>query len=304
MSVSADHSLLAIYTVENRILVLTTDLNRVICNLSTGSTQGIREVCWCGNDAVGLVTDDAPGDLWLFGPVEEPLIFSFDPSSIFLTETDGLRIISLFKNEIITKVPQSLVDALSIGSTHPAALLVEGYSLFQRKDFRSEVILNSIREESIVAIETCIDASYYDDYGDGSLLEATTLGLEYFGVDFYERLDQAKRIKHTMKQLYVSTPMTFKQFFSLGIERVVDLLLVRELTEEALNICKRHGHDPYRVLTHQAILQVQSKRPESEIVKGIVNLFKENSKEPIPSIKIARAAFRANQPKLATKVTL
>ncbi|KAJ9697875.1 hypothetical protein PVL29_007144 [Vitis rotundifolia] len=113
--VSQNGKLLASFTHDGRLLVISTDFSKIIFEYSSESALPPDQLAWCGMDSVLLYWDDM----------------------LLMVEYDGVRILSNTSMEFLQQVPDSTVSIFKIGSTLPAALLYDVLDHFDRRSAKA-----------------------------------------------------------------------------------------------------------------------------------------------------------------------
>ncbi|KAL5997535.1 vacuolar protein sorting-associated protein 16 [Asimina triloba] len=134
MAVSKNGKLLASFTHDGRLLVITTDFSKIIFEYNCESSLPPEQLAWCGLDSVLLYWEES---LLMVGPYGDPVRYFFDEPIILIPECDGVRILSSTSTEFLHRVPDSTVDIFKIGSTLPAALLYDALDHFDRRSAKA-----------------------------------------------------------------------------------------------------------------------------------------------------------------------
>lgn len=175
MVVSRNGKLLASFTHDGRLLVISTDFSKIIFEYSCESALPPDQLSWCGMDSVLLYWDDM---LLMVGPYGDPVRYLYDEPIILIPECDGVRILSNTSMEFLQRVPDSTVSIFKIGSTLPAALLYDALDHFDRRSAKADENLRLIRSSLPEAVEACIDAAghEFDVSRQRTLLRAASYG--------------------------------------------------------------------------------------------------------------------------------
>lgn len=105
--------------------------NVVCCCLRGGAAEGRPQICcksglssaaaWPSTMLPGSLTSQYCGGLLLVTLAGEWRWWEIDASASFVTEVDGLRVMTNAGHYFMRRVPEALVSVLEIGSTSPGA---------------------------------------------------------------------------------------------------------------------------------------------------------------------------------------
>ncbi|RVW39543.1 Protein VACUOLELESS1 [Vitis vinifera] len=204
MVVSRNGKLLASFTHDGRLLVISTDFSKIIFEYSCESALPPDQLSWCGMDSVLLYWDDM---LLMVGPYGDPVRYLYDEPIILIPECDGVRILSNTSMEFLQRVPDSTVSIFKIGSTLPAALLYDALDHFDRRSAKADENLRLIRSSLPEAVEACIDAAghEFDVSRQRTLLRAASYGQAFcrYGTNIPKPLHDVIQAFHsTLEQSY------------------------------------------------------------------------------------------------------
>jgi hypothetical protein len=106
VSAAPNGKALALLTASGLLWVVAADLQRGLAELDTAAAGvpagGVRQVVWCGSDAVLLVLD---GAALLVGPFGDVLRYYYAGAVHATGERDGVRLLSPDACEFVEKVP-------------------------------------------------------------------------------------------------------------------------------------------------------------------------------------------------------
>ena len=191
MTPSPNGKSLALLTVSGMLWVVSTDFQRNLAEFdstSTGAEGPVRQVEWCGNDAI-LVTWDVL--VLLVGPFGDTLQcvqlqtspyiidmkhrYYYTGPTFAVTEVDGVRVIAADACDLIQKVPGNKIytkpDALLIavsassvsvfrpGSTSPSAILFDAWENFNNRSPKADENIRSIKLDLAAAVDEVIDSA-------------------------------------------------------------------------------------------------------------------------------------------------
>merc|ERR1719331_1032739 len=114
---------------------------------------------WCGDDCIVLYfPKKRQFGVYVGGPNNEWLPFSYDNPVRLVPEVDGVRILGPLETEMLQRVPASTESIYKLGSTEPAAMLCYAHERFEAGDVRAEESVRYIKDNLREAIDQCFDA--------------------------------------------------------------------------------------------------------------------------------------------------
>lgn len=300
MSLSPNGKFLALFTGQSRLWVVTTDFQTSLADFQTNSVSIPQQMKWCGNDAVLLHWEDT---VLMVGPSGDYLKFPYEGIVHIISETDGARIISNEKHELIQKVSDSNEEIFKIGSTKPSAILYDAYQLYEMEDARADENIRLIMHALPNAISQCIAAASTtsDPMIQTQLLKAASFGKAFIESYPTEELVEMTRSLRIINSLFnIGIPLTYQQYLELTPTTVIKMLATLRHYPLAHQICKSLGIPADQVLTHWASRIVLSSLPDDKTIETIVSKLQNSSS--ISYIPIALAAFKIGRPNLASKL--
>ena len=117
--------------------VFTSEFQKQILHFDTSTASAnLRQLVWCGEDSVILHWDTNNSQdksfVLMVGPGSDWLKYDLDsPHAHLIQEIDGVRVLTPKSHTLIQRVPSSLYDIRSVGSTTPSALLVDALNAFK-----------------------------------------------------------------------------------------------------------------------------------------------------------------------------
>ena len=200
IALSPNSKFLALYTNANRtgrIWVVYSDFQKGISDFTIPASGNendgaLRQLVWVGNDAVAVSWEG--GRVLIIGPTGGYLEYYYNQGVWMVEDIDGLRIYSSNKCELLQKVPGITSrwchqlrgdvsrDTFKIGSTAPAAVLVDAVDHLERNSAKADEAIRLIRPNLADAVDGCIKAAGYewDPYWQKRLLKV----LPQFVVNF------------------------------------------------------------------------------------------------------------------------
>ncbi|KAF8524325.1 vacuolar protein sorting-associated protein 16 [Hysterangium stoloniferum] len=324
LTASPNGKMLALLTFSGVLWVVSTDFQQSRLEFDTNSQAvegavegGVRQVEWCGNDAI-LVTWD--GLAVLVGPLGDCLRYFYPGSVHAVSEIDGVRIVSTGTCDFLEKVPAPIFSIFKPGSTSPGAVLYDACDLYERRSPKSDEHIRSIRPELASAVDECIDAASreWDPYWQRRLLNAAKFGRSF--LDLYNPVDfvamgQALKVLNAVRFYTVGIPITYIQYTHQSPSHLISRLTARALHLLALRVSTHLGLKPDAVLKHWACAKIaRSKVPtassgasasesgDNEICKLIVEKFNSLGRGDVSYADIAKRAWDVGRAGLATQL--
>ncbi|KAG0268380.1 hypothetical protein DFQ27_006874 [Actinomortierella ambigua] len=303
MSVSPDGNLLALFTEDGKLWVVSTDFSRSLSEFSTKSRMPPQQLVWCGTDSVILYWDKI---VLMVGPHGDWIKYTYDDAIYLIPEIDGVRIISSEKCEFLQKVPSVTEDIFKIGSTAPAAMLYDALDHFERRSPKADENIRSISLELTDAVEACIEAAglEMDHQYQRSLMKAASFGksfLEVHNADSFVNMCKVLRVLNAVRFYEIGIPLTYAQYQVLKPEALIDRLISRHQYLLAIRICEHLKMRTDRILIHWACSKIKNSTDDEDTICRIV-VEKLANKPGLSYAEIALTAYKAGQSKLATKL--
>ncbi|KAF9805445.1 hypothetical protein IEO21_09049 [Rhodonia placenta] len=312
---------LALLTYSGLLWVVSTDFQRSLAEFNTANAPGaegeIRQVEWCGNDAV-LVTWDTLA--LLVGPFGDTLQYFYSGPTFAVTESDGIRLVGPDSCDFVQKVPVSSVSVFRPGSTSPSAVLYDAWENFTRRSPKADESIRNIRPELGAAVNECIDAAgrEWEPVWQRRLLSAAKFGQAF--LDLYDPTDlvqmgQALKVLNAVHCYEIGIPITYAQYIQLSPSHLINRLTSRSLHLLALRISSYLSLKPHAVLKHWACAKIVRARPtatgsgrdaeldgDDAVCKSIVEKFEKLGGDDVSYADIAKRAWEVGRAELATKL--
>ncbi|KAG5520418.1 hypothetical protein RHGRI_033113 [Rhododendron griersonianum] len=258
MVVSRNGKLLASFTHDGRLLVMSTDFSKIIFENSCETALPPEQLAWCGMDSVLLYWDDM---LLMVGPYGDPVRYLYDEPIILIPECDGVRILSNTSMEFLQRVPDSTVSIFKIGSTLPAALLYDALDHFDRRSAKADENLRLIRSSLPEAVEACIDAAghEFDVSRQRTLLRAASYGQAFsshFQRDRFQEMSKTLRVLNAVRNHDIGIPLSIQQYKLLTPSVLVGRLINAHQHVLALRISEYLGMNQEVVIMHWACAKI------------------------------------------------
>ncbi|KDQ58687.1 hypothetical protein JAAARDRAFT_57575 [Jaapia argillacea MUCL 33604] len=312
---------LALLTFSGLLWVVSSDFQRNLAEFDTHTIAGVqgevRQVEWCGNDAI-LITWDALAVL--VGPFGDTLQFIYSGPTFAVTEVDGVRIVGPDVCDFIEKVPASCISIFRPGSTAPSAILYDAWENFSRRSPKGDEGIRSIRPDLAAAVNECIDAAgqEWEPYWQRRLLNVAKFGRSF--LDLYDPSDfvnmgHALKVLNAVRFYEIGIPITYTQYTHASPAQLVSRLTARNLHLLALRISTYLSLPPDAVLKHWACAKIARSKPtatgsgkeselsgDDEVCNMIVDKFEKLGGGGVSYADIAKRAWEVGRTGLATKL--
>ncbi|PWN40711.1 hypothetical protein IE81DRAFT_325313 [Ceraceosorus guamensis] len=325
---SPNGALLALLTHDEKVWVVSSDLQRSLSEYDLGSSEafesnkgkglggtGVEDVRWCGNNSVVLSSES---EVVMVGPFGEVLRFPYSGAVHLIPETDAVRIIGSDRHDFLQKVPEATSSVFQPGSTHPAALLFDASEHFAAKSAKADEGVRAIKNQLAEAVDTCVEAAAYewDAAWQRKLLRAASFGKAF--VDLYDtapfvKLAKALRILNAARRHEIGVPVSYDEYKQIGATALIARLTARNHHLLCLRVSEHLNLRPDPVLKHWAQAKIMRTRPavgaianqafsavDDVVCKAIVEKFE--SQPAVSYAEIAQTAWDQGRTRLATKL--
>ncbi|KAL8998284.1 MAG: hypothetical protein Q9169_002598 [Polycauliona sp. 2 TL-2023] len=303
ISVSPNGLYVTLYTEDGMVWVITSDFQNKIGEYESKAKTPPKDVQWCGNDAVMLAWED---EVHLIGPKGASLRYYFDGWVHLLPDVDGVRLITNDICEFLQKVPDCTEDVFKLGSTSPAAVLLDAVDQLDKKSPKADENIRLIRPNLLDAVGTCIQAAgqEFNVHWQKQLLKAASFGksiLDLYSSDDFVDMCEALRILNAVRDYRIGLPLSYDQYRRLTSEKLVQRLINRHEYLLAIRLSDYLRLPVSKIHVHWASQKVRtSTKDEDTICHTVVN--KLNNKPGISFEVIARAAYDEGRSHLATQL--
>ncbi|KDR80313.1 hypothetical protein GALMADRAFT_62817 [Galerina marginata CBS 339.88] len=321
VSPSPNGKSLALLSFNGLLWVVSADFQRNLAEFDTSTVEGaegpVRQVEWCGNDAI-LITWSSL--VVLVGPFGDTLRYSYVGSTFAITELDGVRVLGQDVCDLIQKVPASTLSIFQPASTSSSAILYDAWESFTRKSPKADESIRSIRPELAKAVDECIDAAgqEWEPYWQRRLLNAAKFGrgfLDFHNPTDFVQMGQTLKVLNAVRFYEVGIPLTYSQYNYASPSRLITRLTSRNMHLLALRISGFLGLKPDAVLKHWACAKILKSRAtttgtgkdteltgDDDVCRIIVEKFEELGGVDVSYADIAKKAWEVGRRGLATKL--
>lgn len=304
VAVSPNGKFVALYNEEGKVWIISSDFENRLSEYSSRVKTPPKDMQWCGNNAVVLAWED---EIHLVGPNGAVSKYYYDSWVHLLPDFDGIRIITNDVCEFLQKVPDESEEIFRLGSTSPAAILLDALDHLEKKSPKADDNIQLIRSNLDEAVYTCVRAAgqQYSVHWQKQLLKAASFGKSvidlYNDVDDYVDMCETLRVMNAVRFFEVGLPLSYDQYVRLTPERLIQRLVNRQEYLLALKVSE-YLHMPVdKIYVHWARQKVRkSGDDEQSICEEIVQRLK--GKRGISFEEIAQAAYEEGRGKLATEL--
>lgn len=306
--VMSPDGLICLYSSKFNKLQVYKDPERILLEHSLDEIPKI--IKWCGNDSIACSFLD---EVKLYGPENSYITFWFPHDILALfTEVDGLKVFTEEDVRFTSRVSDATSNAFRVGSTEPAAILLDSLDLLDSNISRAIENLKVIKLEK--AVEDCISAAKeeFDPHTQKHLLSAASFGKASLS---YKRFDSNKFVAacDTIRLLNLlrgrAMFLTTDEFDRITLGGIIDRLLVRHEHYAAMLICKvTNNHELLPKIFSswaKAKVQLSPEVEDSELLLQIrEKYFELSTKAEGCMAGVAHAAFLEGRFRLARDLAL
>ncbi|KAG6918389.1 hypothetical protein DXG01_014790 [Tephrocybe rancida] len=321
ISPSPNGKALALVTFSGVLWAVSTDFQRSMAEFDTTTVHEaespIRQVEWCGNDAILVTWDNL---VVLVGPYGDTLKFPHSGPTFAVTEHDGVRIMGPDVCDMVQKVPTSSMSIFRPGSTTPSAILYAAWESFTQRLPKADESIRSIRPDLAAAVDECIDAAgqEWEPHWQRRLLNAAKFGrgfLDLYNPTDFVNMGQTLKVLNAVRFYEIGIPLTYSQYIYASPTQLIKRLTSRNLHLLALRISSFLSLKPDPVLKHWATAKILRSRPtttgtgkdaelsgDDEVCRMIVQKFEQLGGADVSYADIAKRAWEVGRSGLATKL--
>ena len=324
VATSPNGRLVALHTEDGTLWIVTSDFQDKLNEYRSGVRTAPKEVQWCGDDAVILTWEDEahligvePGGsaakcVCYLSTRNERMRLTiveryFFKGYIHVTpDVDGVRLVSNDACEFIQKVPEAVQDVFQLGSSSPAAVLLDAIDQLDKRSPKADDNIRLIRSKLTEAVDTCVKAAGYEFniHWQKQLLRAASFGksvLDLYSSDDFVEMCETLRVLNAVRFYEVGMAISYEGYMQLTPDGLVQRLVSRRQYLLALRVSEYLRLPTERIYVHWASQKVRvSTEDEESICRSIVR--KINGKRGVAFEEIARAAYDEGRGRLATQL--
>lgn len=303
LSISPNGKFIALYTEDGKVWVISSDFQERLSEYDSKVKTAPRDLQWCGNNAVVLAWED---EVHLVGPHGAAAKYYYDSFVHLLPDIDGIRVLTSDVCDFLQKVPESTFEVFMLGSTSPAAVLLDAIEQLERKSPKVDDNIQLIRAELDTAVDVCIRAAgqEYSIHWQKQLLKAASFGksvLDLYNSDDFVEMTEMLRVLNAVRYFEIGLPLSYEQYIRLTPERLILRLTNRQEYLLALKISE-YLHLPVdKIYVHWARHKVRASRVNEDTICDEI-VHKLNGKRGISFEEVARAAYDDGRREVAIKL--
>ncbi|KAF2138840.1 uncharacterized protein K452DRAFT_255746 [Aplosporella prunicola CBS 121167] len=300
-SVSPNGKCVALFTEDSKVWVVSSDFQNKLSEYDSRAKTVPKDMQWCGNSAVVLGWED---EIHVVGPNGAASKFFYDSWVHLIPDVDGLRVLTNDVCEYLQRVPNVTEETFRLGSTSPAAVLLEAVDHLQKKSPKADDMIQLIRPNLTEAVDACIEAAGHEFsiHWQKQLLKAASFGksvLDLYSSDDFVEMCETLRVLNAIRFYEIGLPLSYDQYLRLTPEKLIERLINRHEYQLALKISDYLHLPTDRIYVHWASQKVRvSNDDEESICRMIVS--KLAGKPGVSFEEIARSAYDEGRARLAT----
>ncbi|XP_026677997.1 vacuolar protein sorting-associated protein 16 homolog [Diaphorina citri] len=202
----------------------------------------------------------------VIGTTEDSLSYVYDYPVFLVSELDCVRVISADTHHIIQCVPEVVQEIFKINSLSPGSYLLEASKQFQKRNHRANEYIHIVKPNLTLAVAQCIEAAghEFNPSHQKMLMTAAQYGkcfLHNFDSTNYVKMLRVLRLLNQVRDPQIGIAITYEQLNQLGIDKLIDMLILRRFYYLALQISKylrlSSAEGSVRILSHWAYYKVK-----------------------------------------------
>ena len=303
IQVSPNGRFAALFTEDGKVWVVSSDFQNKFSEYDSQARTLPKHVEWCGSDSVILAWED---EIHMVGPNGVAAKFFYDDQVHVIPDIDGVRLITGDVCEFLQKVPDVTEEVFRLGSTSPAAVLLDSMELLDKKSPKADENIQRIKANLPEAVDTCIRAAGHEvnNHFQKELLKAASFGKSvlsfYSSDDFVEQCERI-RVLNAARDYKTGFPLTLDQYLRLGPEGLISRLMNRNEYLLAIKLSDYLHLPPDRIYVHWASQKVRVSTTDDDAVCDLI-VQRLRDKNGISFETIARAAYVEGRSHLATQL--
>lgn len=297
VSISPNQNFAALYAA-NSIYILDGEFNDLL--IQHENVSNVSDLRWCSNDVVVYTCNNS---LNVLGPTLETLKFYTSGTPYLHAEIDGLYYLTNDGLNFFSRVSNITEETFKIGSSSPSSVLLDSIEYLDRRSPKANDLLEVIMDDLVLAVDGCIRAASeeFDVYWQKNLLRAAAFGK--VNLDLYDSTEFVQTCNYLRILNIIRAPdkgifMTYNQLQEFGIEKLIDVLLLRQLHYLCLKICDFLDLPNFKIMTDWASckLKYSTNSSDDELLSLIVTKLE---KEKIDWTSLSYVAHNEGRTTLA-----
>uniref|UniRef100_A0A8D8YC56 Vacuolar protein sorting-associated protein 16 homolog n=1 Tax=Cacopsylla melanoneura TaxID=428564 RepID=A0A8D8YC56_9HEMI len=263
MAVSPDYQKIALFINNGKLWIKSSDLRSTYRLYDTQQLSEPKQLVWCGSDAVVCYWGST---INVIGCTEDQLSYVYDYPVFLVSEIDCVRVLSAESHHIIQCVPTVVQEIFQINSESPGCFLLEASKQFQKRSHRANEYIHIVKPKISSAVTQCIQAAGHEFNASiqKSLMTAAQFG-KCFMTDFdsseFVKMCRVLRLLNQVRDPQVGIAITYEQYEQLGIDKLIDMLILRRYYYLALEVSKylrlSSSEGSERILLHWAYYKME-----------------------------------------------
>ena len=301
--VSPNGRFVALFTEDGKVWVVSSDFQNKLSEYDSKAKTLPKHVEWCGNDSVVLAWED---EVHMVGPNGAASKHYYEGQVHVVPDLDGVRLIAHESCEFLQKVPDEIEEVFKLGSTSPAAVLLDSIEQLERRSPKADENIQRIKPYLPEAVDTCVRAAghEYNTQLQKKLLKAASFGksaLNLYNSDDFVDMCERLRVLNAVRDYRVGLSMTYEQFASLGPERLISRLMNRHEYLLAIEIAGFLRLPASKIYVHWASQKVKTDTADDDAICDLI-VSRLKNKPGISFASISQAAYEEGRSHLATSL--
>jgi hypothetical protein len=197
-------------------------------------------------------------------------------------------------------------EVFKLGSTSPAAVLLDSVNLLESKSPKADENIQRIKASLPEAVDACVRAAGQEfiHQWQKQLLKAASFGksvLDLYNSDEFVEMCERIRVLNAVRDYRVGLPITYDQYMRLRSEQLIQRLVNRHEYLLAIRISEYLRLPTDKIYVHWASQKVRISTGDDEEICNLV-VQRLNGKRGISFESIARAAHDEGRAHLATQL--
>ncbi|KAL3474125.1 Vps16, N-terminal region-domain-containing protein [Aspergillus californicus] len=303
VSVSPTGRSVALITAEGKVWLVGSDFQSKQSEYDPDSRVTPRAVEWCGDEAVVIAWED---EMHLIGLNGAAARYYYDGTVHVLPEFDGVGLITNDLYEFLHKVSDVTEPIFRLGSTSPAAVLLDSIDLLEKKSPKADDNIQRIKSSLPEAVDTCVKAAgmEFDAHWQKRLLKAASFGksvLDLYNSDEFVEMTEKLRVLQAVRVFEIGLAVSYDQYMRLTPEKLVERLVNRREYLLAIRISEYLQLPADKIYVHWASQKVKVATVDDEAVCKLI-VQRLDGKPGISFEVIAQAAYDEGRSHLATQL--
>ncbi|WEW61017.1 Vacuolar protein sorting-associated protein 16 [Emydomyces testavorans] len=303
IGVSPNGRFVALFTRDGKLWVVSSDFQNKFSEYDSGAKTPPKGMIWCGNDSVILSWEDEVHNV---GPNGASAKYFYDGHIHIIADLDGARLFTNEACEFLQKVPDVTEEVFRLGSSSPAAVLLDSVEQLEKKSPAADENVQRIRPNLVEAVDTCVKAAgqEFHSYWQKQLLKAASFGksiLDLYNSDDFVDMCEKLRVLNAVRDYRIGFPISYEQYLRLTPEKLIERLINRHEYLLAIRVSEYLRLPADKIYVHWASQKVKISSEDDDTICQLI-VHKLHGKHGISFESIARAAYDEGRAHLATQL--